>query len=110
MTQGFGVSLALHVLGLIYHSIGTFGIHPKGPRLANTSLPIHYVVRWLGEHTPEVFTCQPNNYFLEHCHFVARYTKIEAKYVSSSLARVICIIEYVVYCLSVFLEYKGCTF
>ncbi|KAI5344517.1 hypothetical protein L3X38_012394 [Prunus dulcis] len=108
MARGFRVSLAPAVLGLIYHALGTVATHRRGPDLANAYLPIHYVIGWLGEHFPDLIDRRSDNDFPAHYPLLARYSQIEAKYVSSNQARMIFRSEFMVYRPSVFLAQEDC--
>ncbi|KAI5316830.1 hypothetical protein L3X38_036537 [Prunus dulcis] len=108
MARGFRVSLAPAVLGLIYHALGTVATHRRGPGLANAYLPIHYVIGWLGEHFPDLIDRRSDNDFPAHYPLLARYSQIEAKYVSSNQARIIFRSEFMVYRPSVFLAQEDC--
>ncbi|CAL2257465.1 unnamed protein product [Prunus armeniaca] len=69
------------ILGVIYHALGAVATHPRGPGLVNACLPIHYVLRWLGEHFPNLTTRRCDSDFPEYYPLLARYSQIEAKYV-----------------------------
>ena len=94
------------MLGLIYHALGTIATHHRGPGLANAHLPIHYVLGWLGEHFPDLTTRRCDSDFPEHYPLLARYSQIEAKFVSPNQARIIFRSELVVYRPSVFLAHE----
>ena len=50
------ISLASTVLGYIYHGLGQVASHPDHPGRANPCFPIHYVVGWLAEMFPALYS------------------------------------------------------
>ncbi|CAB4282678.1 unnamed protein product [Prunus armeniaca] len=106
MARGLKVWLAPAVLGVIYHALGTVATHLRGPDLANTCLPILYVLGWLGEYFPDLTTRRCDSDFPEHYPLLARYSQIEAKYVDLTRARIIFIRDYVVCRPNVFLAHE----
>ncbi|CAN6726336.1 unnamed protein product [Malus baccata var. baccata] len=87
--DGSKVSLAPTVLGYIYHGLGNIASCPRGPRSTYTSMPVHYIVGWLGEHFPYLYRSRPDNDFPKGYPPLARYAGIEPREVSISHARFI---------------------
>ncbi|CAN6551506.1 unnamed protein product [Malus baccata var. baccata] len=87
--DGSKVSLAPTVLGYIYHGLGNIASCPRGPRSTYTSMPVHYIVGWLGEHFPYLYRSRPDSDFPKGYPPLARYAGIEPREVSISHARFI---------------------
>ncbi|KAJ8441383.1 hypothetical protein Cgig2_009091 [Carnegiea gigantea] len=60
MAKGQKLSLAPTVLRCIYHGLGKVASHPNHPGRANICFPIHYVVGWLTEIFPALYSQRPN--------------------------------------------------
>jgi len=56
LAKGQRLSLASVVLGYIYHGLGQATSHPGHPGEAGGTLPIHYVVGWLAELFPRLYS------------------------------------------------------
>ncbi|RXH80336.1 hypothetical protein DVH24_041483 [Malus domestica] len=110
MAQGSKVSLAPTVLGYIYHGLGNIASCPRGPGSTYTSMPVHYIVGWLGEHFPYLYRPRPDSDFPKGYPPLARYACIEPRKVSISYARFIFRSEKsVIYRPTAFVEEKGCS-
>ncbi|KAL3516103.1 hypothetical protein ACH5RR_023005 [Cinchona calisaya] len=48
MAQGKRISIALAILGFLYHKLGKIRMNKDGPDTANASFPIHLLVGWVG--------------------------------------------------------------
>ncbi|TQD91452.1 hypothetical protein C1H46_022957 [Malus baccata] len=79
MAQGSKVSLALTVLGYIYHGLGDIVSCPKGPSFTYISMPVHYIVGWLGEHFPYLYRSHPDSDFPKGYPQLARYAGVEPR-------------------------------
>ncbi|CAN6568095.1 unnamed protein product [Malus baccata var. baccata] len=110
MAQGSRVSLAPTVLGYIYHGLGDIVSCPRGPGFTYISMPVHYIVGWLGEHFPFLYRSRPDSDFPEGYPQLARYAGVEPKEVNISQARFIFRSDKsVIYRPTVFVEEKGCS-
>ncbi|CAN6572695.1 unnamed protein product [Malus baccata var. baccata] len=89
MAQGSRVSLAPIVLGYIYHGLGDIVSCPRGPSFTYISMPVHYIVGWLGEHFPYLYRSHPDSDFPQGYPQLVRYAGIEPREVSISHARFI---------------------
>ncbi|CAN6552507.1 unnamed protein product [Malus baccata var. baccata] len=110
MAQGSKVSLAPTVLGYIYRGLGDIVSCPRGPGFTYISMPVHYIVGWLGEHFPYLYRSRPDNDFPKGYPQLARYVGIEPREVKISQARFIFRSnKSVIYRPTVFVEEKGCS-
>ncbi|CAN6711811.1 unnamed protein product [Malus baccata var. baccata] len=107
---GSKVSLTPTVLGYIYHSLGDIVSCPRGPGFTYISMPVHYIVGWLGEHFPFLYRSRPDSDFPEGYPQLARYAGVEPREVNISQARFIFRSDKsVIYRPTVFVEEKGCS-
>ena len=56
MVKGQKISLALTVLGYIYHGLGQVASYPSHPSRANPYFLIHYAVGWLADIFPALYS------------------------------------------------------
>jgi len=61
LAKGHRLSLASTVLGYIYHGLGQAASHPGHPGEAGATLPIHYVIGWLAELFPCLYSRRPDH-------------------------------------------------
>ena len=78
MAQGIRVSLALAVLGHIYHSLGKIVTGPRGPGESGGCFPVYYVIGWLGEHFNCLYRRHADNEFPKNYPQLKRYVGIKA--------------------------------
>ncbi|XP_050150142.1 uncharacterized protein LOC126625111 isoform X1 [Malus sylvestris] len=110
IAQGSKVSLAPTVLGYIYRGLGDIVSCPRGPGFTYISMPVHYIVGWLGEHFPYLYRSRPDSDFPKGYPQLARYAGVEPREVNISQARFIFRSDKsVIYRPTVFVEEKGCS-
>ncbi|CAN6570850.1 unnamed protein product [Malus baccata var. baccata] len=110
MAQGSRVSLAPTVLGYIYHGLGDIVSCLRGPGFTYISMPVHYIVGWLGKHFPFLYRSRPDSDFPKGYPQLATYAGIEPREVNISHARFIFRSDKsVIYRPTVFVEEKGCS-
>ncbi|XP_024177801.1 uncharacterized protein LOC112183675 [Rosa chinensis] len=89
MAQGIRVSLAPTVLGYVYHGLGEMATHSAGPGSSNSCLPIHYVIGWLGEYFPYLYSSRSDKEFPGGYPRLARYAGIQGRSLSITEARMV---------------------
>ena len=108
MAHGSKVSLAPTVLGYIYHGLGEIVSCPRRPGFTYISMPVHYIVGWLGEHFPYLYRSRPDGDFPRGYPQLVRYAGIEPREVSISHARFIFRSDKsIIYRPTAFVEEKG---
>ena len=79
MAKGQKISLALTVLGHIYHGLGQTASHPNHPGHANPYFPIHYVVGLLAEVFSTLYSQRPDSESPVDYPALMRYIGMSAK-------------------------------
>ena len=79
MAKGQRIYLAPTVLGYIYHGLGQVASHSDHPGRANPYFPIHYVVSWLAEMFPALYSQRPDSECPADYPVLMRYAGMSAK-------------------------------
>lgn len=79
MAKGQNISLDPTVLGYIYHGLGEVTSHPNHLGRAIPCFLIHYVVGWLAENFPTLYSQRPNSECLTNYHRLMHYARMSAK-------------------------------
>jgi len=79
MANGCKISLAPIVLGYIYHGLGQVASHPDHPGQAHPCFPIHYVVGWLADTFPALYSQRPDSECPISYPALIRYAGMSAK-------------------------------
>ena len=87
MANGRKISLAPTVLGYIYHGLGQVASHPDHPGQANPCFSIHYVVGWLAETFPALYSQRPDSECPANYPALIRYVEMSARRFTLAQAR-----------------------
>ena len=79
MANGQKNSIALTMLRYIYHGLGQVASHPDHSSQANPCFPIHYVVGWLAEIFPTLYSQRPDSECTTHYPALICYARVSTK-------------------------------